>query len=204
MTYDLLLGFEGEDDGAVVGLAGGEGLRREVGLVGSVGESLHLDGYAVIVLVAAAALVLGRAGQPVAGVDLHAGLVGADAERTARFLGLQHHGVLYHLARFPAAHHPAVVVALADLQSGEIGLDIASDFLGHGEIHGRSGHRILGAEGYLHFVGRQVCRSGQAHGVAKHAARIVAGEVPVGVVGKVHHGLGVGGGAKGNAEFVAL
>ena len=113
-------------------------------------------------------------------------------------------GLVGRTAGKPVVNHPAVVITLTDLKSGEIFLDIASDSLELSEIHRSPGHSLGLTKRNLHLVGRQIVRGGDTHIVAEHTARIMACEVPVCMVGEIYNSLGVGSGRKGEFKFIAV
>ena len=131
-----------------------------------------------------------RAGEPVARVDLHARLCGADAEPPTRFRVVQFgHGRL--LVRAPVVDGPAVVVAFAVAQCGEVGANVAAERFGRAEVHRRAGDAGEFARGNQRFVGRQPARGAEPQLVAEHRSGILAREVPVGVVRQVDDRGGV-------------
>ena len=79
-----------EGDVAEVGLGGADEGGGEVGVIGGVGEVLTFDGDAVVVAVRTSRFAGGASGEPVAGVDLDAGLVGTYGEGTACGFVVQH------------------------------------------------------------------------------------------------------------------
>lgn len=79
----LFLRGEGVDDVAGVGVVGVEGLGGEFGAVGGVGVTLTFDGYAVVVVIFMAIGTQRRTSEPVARIELHAGLVAEDGEHAA-------------------------------------------------------------------------------------------------------------------------
>ncbi len=99
-------------------LAGTEHSRGESLFVGRVGEVLTFDSHSVVVIVAAAVFIEGAACQPVAGINLHAGHVGAHFKHTARYRVGKHSYNLLALG-VELIDYPAMVVALADDESRE-------------------------------------------------------------------------------------
>ena len=82
-----------------------------------------------------AALAHGASLQPVTGIDLGSGLVGADFHYPTRFLVTQG-GCQMQIAVLIAVDDPATVIALANIKSGEILLDVTAYNLGLGKVHG--------------------------------------------------------------------
>ena len=81
--------------------------------------------------------------------------------------------------------YPAVIIALAETQRFEIGLDIATHELGFCKVHGSAGHGSQLAGGSKAVVGRQPARCGYAQIVFKTICLFHTVKVEVGMVGEV-------------------
>ena len=90
-----------------------------------------------------------------------------------------------------AVDGPAVVVAFAVAQCGEVGANVAAERFGRAEVHRRAGDAGEFARGNQRFVGRQPARGAEPQLVAEHRSGILAREVPVGVVRQVDDRGGV-------------
>ncbi len=113
-------------------------------------------------------------------------------------------GCARQVVLLPVVEHPAVVVALADFQRLVVLTDVAAYLLGLAEVHGGIGHRGYLAGGNLRGVGGKPAVGVELELMLEHAAGVVTFEVEVSVVGEVDDGLGVGGGAEFDGEFVAV
>src|SRR5215218_10830360 len=197
------VGGEPVDRGGVVALAGAQHGRREVGVVGRVGEVLGLQGETVALPVGAAAGPDHGAVEEVARVELDAGLVGEDLQYPPAARVLQPGRQLQPGAA--PVEHPVVVVAAADLELLEaVVTDPLTDPGRTGEVHRRAGHRVDGPRGDQGGVDRGVAAGPQAQLVVVDVARALTGQVPVGVVGQVDDRGGVGGRLVAHAQGVAV
>src|SRR5215211_4770989 len=197
------VGGEPVDRGGVVALAGAQHGRREVGVVGRVGEVLGLQGETVALPVGAAAGPDHGAVEEVARVELDAGLVGEDLQHPPAARVLQPGRQLQPGAA--PVEHPVVVVAAADLELLEaVVTDALADPGRTGEVHRRAGHRVDGPRGDQGGVDRGVAAGPQEQLVVVDVARALTGQVPVGVVGQVDDRRGVGGRLVPHAQGVAV
>ena len=151
----LIYYFEVEKDDTAIFLIGAEQLRREIVMVGCVRHALALDSHTVIIMILLATLAHRGSLQPVAGIDLDCGLVGTDLNHAARLL-VTEHGSQMQVAVLIAVNNPAVVIALAIVQGGEILLDVIADHLGLGKIHRRALDRRHLSTGDERVIGRQI------------------------------------------------
>src|SRR5215211_4066779 len=197
------VGGEPVDRGGVVALAGAQHGRREVGVVGRVGEVLGLQGEAVALAVGAAAGPDHGAVEEVARVELDAGLIGQDLQHPTTARVLQPGRQLQPGAA--PVQHPVVVVAAAELQLLEaVVTDPLTDPGRAGEVHRRPGDRVDGPGGDEGRVDGREVAGPQEQLVVVDVARALTGQVPVGVVGQVDDRGGVGGRLVAHAQGVAV
>ena len=138
-----------------------------------------------------AVFALWGASEPVAGVNLSAGLCCRDGESTTG-IGVEKRAGHFELPFDPAVDDEAVVVTFADVKRLEVGVDIFADSLGLGEVHRRSGNGFYITEGGFRGVGREVVGAVELQHLVEDVAFVVAFQVEVGVVSKVDISSGVG------------
>ncbi len=143
-------------------------LARKIAMIGSVGKSLTLYGHTVVVIVRAAALVLGTSSEPVARIHLSPRLCGEHLKHSSA-LGRGKHRRLSEGVFVPVVKHPAVVIALAYLQRLEVGVDVTSYSLGLKEVHGCALDVGKFAGRYLRGVGGQILGGEQLKLMVEHS-----------------------------------
>jgi len=159
---------------AAIFVAGEQHRGGEGRVVRSVGEILTLYGHAVVVVVASSGFVGRATGEPVTGVNLHAGLVGRHCE-TAACIVVGEDGNNLNFAGSVIIHGPAIVVSLAVDKSREFQFYLCSKRFGLGEVHGRTSHRHKHAFGNEGAVGGQIVGCPECEFFAQNGAGVVTG-----------------------------
>ena len=160
---------------------------RVLGFVRRIRAVLALNGYSFVVKIGTAAFTHGATRKPVTSVDLDSGLGSQHLQQTAALGGIQLGGGL-QLARLVTIYHPAVVISLTILQSGEIILDFGSNLLEFLEIHRGSGDRIRLTKRDQGLVGRKVYGSIEFQLVAENIPIAFSVEVEISMIGKIDDG----------------
>lgn len=109
-------------------------LRRECRVIHRIGKSLALYGHAVVVGITSAALVLRRALQEIARVNLHARLRGENLDLPSR-IPIVHAAHAAQNVLLPPVYCPAMVVTSDCRHEIEIAVDVAPNLLCGLEIH---------------------------------------------------------------------
>lgn len=165
-------------------------------MVHRVGIVLALDGYAVVVRIAAAGLGFGAAArEPVARVDHHAGLRGEHLDAAARPRVAQ----AAHLAQDigpPAVDHERVVVSLEVADVVELRVYAGPERPVVAEVLRRAGHVEQPARRNLPFVHFERLRGVEPQFVVEHRSRAVAREVEIDMVREIHDRRPVGPGRR--------
>ena len=156
---------ECETDGAGVGFAGVEALGGEVGVVGGIGGTLTFDGYGIVVVVGVGGFAFGGTVEPVAGVDLHGGLIGVDGKGVGEAVATE--GGYFAEGAVVVGYHPAVVVAFTDVEGFEVGADAFANGVFGEEVHRGTGYFCQGAEGHLSGICWEVVGGVEFHVVAE-------------------------------------
>jgi len=159
--------------------AGPNYLRREVGVVDGVREGLRLQAHRAVLPVHPATLALDVV-EPVAGIELHPGLVGPQLQRsTGR-----------RVTEVRDLPEPVPVHGVVDVEPGHAGagdvLDAGAQERRRAQVVRRAGDRgDLPRRDHGRVHGR-ILRREHLDEVAEGVAAAVAGEVPVRVVRQVH------------------
>ena len=108
------------------------------------------------------------------------------------------------LAGKGSVNEKAVVISLAIVEGGEIGLDLLSYYLGLHKVHGGSGYVFRCTQRDEGFVGGKPLGGVELQFVVKDAARCLSVQVQIYVVGEVHYGGFVGLGRQDELEGVVF
>ena len=185
----LLFRREGEDGGAVVGLAGFELGGGEGGVVGGIGVVLGFEAEAEVLGVGGSGFSFQGAVEEVAGVELDAGFGGGDGEDSSGGRVVDFGGFLHGSGW--ATEDPIMVVAVGDLELVVRGIDALADGGGFAKIERSSGDG-RDAGGDEAGVDGSVAVGGNGEDVREDGAGAVSRQVEVRVVGEVDNSVLVG------------